>query len=257
VITHRHTNADPLFGFSFVLWLCEGADRRRSDRTMVAVSPLFGRVAAVILFILGSARMGLGIFAYRTANALERPSYSVLQTIADSVEIRRYEPYVVAETQVATGSMRKGTGTGFRTVAGYIFGKNKGKGGSTETMKMTAPVRVEAHEDKTKVSFVLGRAYSRRSAPVPLDRSVRLKDVKPHLLATRTFAGGPPSERRVARERQRIIAALEASGLQPASEEETLVYGYHDPFMTPGFLRRNEVCVRVQDSPSLSERHQA
>ena len=31
-----------------------------------------------------------------------------------------------------------------------------------------------------------------------------------------------------------------------ACDDETLVYGYHDPFITPSFMRRNEVCVRVQ-----------
>ena len=77
-----------------------------------------------------------------------------------------------------------------------------------------------------------------------MDRSVRVRNVQPHLLAARTFSGPPPSERRVERERAKILAALAKHGLRPA-DKETLVYGYHDPFITPSFLRRNEVCVRV------------
>jgi hypothetical protein len=34
------------------------------------------------------------------------------------------------------------------------------------------------------------------------------------------------------------------------SEDETYVYGYHDPVVTPNFLRRNEVCLTI-DRPSI------
>ena len=36
------------------------------------------------------------------------------------------------------------------------------------------------------------------------------------------------------------------------TSDEVLVYGYHDPFMTPNFLRRNEVGVYV-DGRSVRE----
>ena len=83
---------------------------------------------------------------------------------------------------------------------------------------------------------MLEKAYSRRTAPKPLDRSVRLVDVRPHLLATRKFSGPPPTERRVELERQRIVAALEANGLRPVTrgaDSNTLVYGYHDVRVLP------------------------
>jgi hypothetical protein len=34
----------------------------------------------------------------------------------------------------------------------------------------------------------------------------------------------------------------------PGPNDETLVYGYHDPFITPNFLRRNEVALVVEGS---------
>ena len=58
----------------------------------------------------------------------------------------------------------------------------------------------------------------------------------------------------VAAEIESIVAALEANGLRPVTrgdDANTLVYGYHDPFITPNFMRRNEVCVRVEDSGRL------
>ena len=67
----------------------------------------------------------------------------------------------------------------------------------------------------------------------------------------RTFSGKPPNERRVARETAILTRELEANGLKCAGGGEPLVYGYHDPFITPSFLRRNEVCVYVEESAAL------
>lgn len=187
--------------------------------------PLF---IAHALCTQGFGRISIGLFAWRAANALERPSYTVLQALGDGVELRQYSPYVVAETKIAAPTMKAGSGKGFQTVAGYIFGKNKPRAKMAMTapvrisaktggaqMAMTAPVRTQASDGSTRVSFVLEKAYSRRTAPKPLDGGVRLKDVRPHLLAARKFSGPPPTEARVERERERILAALDANGLSP------------------------------------------
>ena len=217
--------------------------------------------------MLGIGRLGVGLYAFRVANGLEKPHFEILRRLGGGVELRRYAPYVIAETEVLTASMREGSSVGFRRVAGYIFGRNR----PCEKLKMTAPVRISqrgeaagvqmkmtapvrlapATTGKTRVSFVMEKGYTPGNAPRPTDRNVRVRNVSPHILAARRFSGPPPSERRVARERQRLLEALDANGLKLASGadgEETLVYGYHDPFITPSFLRRNEVCVRVSDS---------
>ena len=80
---------------------------------------------------------------------------------------------------------------------------------------------------------------------------MKLKSVRPHILAVRRFSGPPPSASRVRKERSTILRALEGRSLRPvggADAAETLVYGYHDPFVTPSFMRRNEVAVRVEPS---------
>ena len=201
------------------------------------------RVAVAICAVLASARFGVGLFAWRAAERLEKPQYDMLRRLSAGVELRRYAPYVIAETLVA-GDARMQSKEGFRKVAGYIFGKN----GAGQKMAMTAPVRMEPDgKARMKVSFVMESAYSTRTAPRPSDRGVVVKNVPGHVLAARTFSGPPPGEARVAEERLQVVEALEAVGLRPASEE-TLVYGYHDPFITPNRLRRNEVCVRVRDS---------
>lgn len=235
------------------------------------------RIVAGVIAAAASLRFGAGVYFWRVTEALERPIYTVVAKLSDGVEIRRYEPYLIAETVVQQGEgFREPTRDGFQACAKYIFGRNKKKqtwsgwfasstsfsnaeAPASEKMAMTAPVRVSGQvpketvskPTKTKVSFVIGRQYSLQTAPVPLDRNVQVRQVPAHTLAVKTFAGPPPNDARVARERAKIQAALMAANRaspQQAGSGETLVYGYHDPFITPNFLRRNEVAVVIEGS---------
>ena len=68
----------------------------------------------------------------------ETPSYRVEEQIGD-VELRRYEPYVVAETRVSA-SLEQAGNRGFRLLAGYIFGGNTTAAGDSTKISMTTPV---------------------------------------------------------------------------------------------------------------------
>ena len=83
----------------------------------------FQWVAACILLAAGSPAM-----------VIDEPRYTVLRTY-DAFEVRRYEPYLVAETVVSASADEAGN-EGFRVLAGYIFGGNKGD----RRIEMTAPV---------------------------------------------------------------------------------------------------------------------
>ena len=227
---------------------------------------LVGRLVIGGVAVLTSIRYGTGLYFYRQTEQLERPSYTVIKKLSDGVELRRYEPYLIAEKTVDGAGFREPTAEGFRACAGYIFGKNKPRRGSDkgekmamtapvrvsgsspsfgEKMSMTAPVRVQGGTQKTKVSFVMGKNYTLTSLPRPQDSSVKLRQVPAHTLAVRTFSGGPPKDERVRREREKIERALERAGMKP-NQPQTLVYGYHDPFITPKFLRRNEVALVIE-----------
>ncbi|CAJ1934471.1 unnamed protein product [Cylindrotheca closterium] len=266
--------------------------------------------------LVATLRYSAGIYAWRQTELLERPKYQVLQQLSNGVELRRYEPYIIAETTIAGQSgFKQPSSQGFRVCAGYIFGKNRGmrqpktatswfrgeKSLEAEKMAMTAPVRVEGTvENKstsegekmamtapvrvqgstkyessessnpgkngsTKVSFVIGSKYSLKTVPRPLDsKSIKLREVPAHTLAVRQFNGPPPSEERVRKERHIIDRALAKADVAmdennvkqltlkqkkkngKGDDDTTLVYGYHDPFITPNFLRRNEVAVVVE-----------
>ena len=115
-----------------------------------------------------------------------------------------------------------------------------------EKMAMTAPVRISGGAKKnTRVSFVIGNKYSLKTVPKPLDKNVKLREVPTHTLAVRTFSGPPPKDERVKKERALLDNSLSKANLK-ANNDDTLVYGYHDPFITPNILRRNEVAVVVE-----------
>jgi hypothetical protein len=214
--------------------------------------------------VLTSLRYGTGVYFWREAEKLERPSYTVIQKLSHGVELRHYEPYLIAETTMDGAGFRGPTGDGFRACAGYIFGKNKPRRGGEsekmamtapvrvssdavvgEKMAMTAPVRVDGGNKKTKVSFVVGKKYTLKTAPKPMNRNIKVRQVPAHTLAVRSFSGPPPKDLRVKQEREKLEKALLKANLQPKNAE-TLVYGYHDPFITPNCLRRNEVAVVIE-----------
>ncbi|KAL7430829.1 hypothetical protein ACHAXH_003752 [Discostella pseudostelligera] len=258
--------------------------------TMRALPPQL-QTGLQLLLTLATAfvtlRLGAGLAAWRAANNLEKPKYTVVKRLPLAanasgrrvVEVRKYEPYLIAETTVNESSMRKAGSSGFGKCAGYIFGKNEsrqskktqlveesgekmamtapvrsvGKSSSSEKMAMTSPVRSSGSitpnaTGKTKISFVIGSKYSLQTAPKPIDKSVKVKKVDGHFLAATSFSGPPPSDIKIRQERDAILSTLEREGIRVKNKEETMVYGYHDPIVTPNCLRKNEVAVMVDGS---------
>ena len=58
------------------------------------------------------------------ALAIETPDYQIIDTLPDSVEVRKYAGATIASTTVASG-IRESGNIGFRRLAGYIFGDNE------------------------------------------------------------------------------------------------------------------------------------
>ena len=95
------------------------------------------------------------------AMAIEEPVYEVLLE-TKYYEVRRYQPYIVAEVDVDDDFKRAGN-SAFRVLAGYIFGDNE----PGRKMAMTAPVRMGI------MAFFRTCRNSTRPSPSPLARAVR------------------------------------------------------------------------------------
>lgn len=192
------------------------------------------------------------------AMAIEEPAYEVVETYPE-FELRRYAPYLVAETEV-TGSFDNAGNQGFRRLAGYIFGNNQGErkiemtapvnqrpadeGG--QVVEMTAPVTQRALENgasrRFEIAFVMPKRFTLETLPRPTDPSITLREVPERLLAVRRYSGRW-TERNYRENERALLSAVRAAGLTPVSVP---VYArYNSPFSL-WFLRRNEVMVEVE-----------
>jgi len=171
--------------------------------------------------------------------ALEEPKFEVIAEF-DEIEIRRYEPYVVAEVDVPDDS------SGFRKLAGYIFGGNE----QGEKMAMTAPVesRQSEQQDNTTYSFVMERKYTLETLPTPDDQQIRLLERPARIVAVHRYSGRW-TDKNFRKHRDKLLQALEKNNISPAGPAEQA--RYNSPF-TPSFLRRNEVIIPIEWSNESS-----
>jgi hypothetical protein len=189
------------------------------------------------------------------AMAIEEPKFEVLER-HDDYEIRRYDPYIVAEVTV-DGSMKDAGNKAFKMLASYIFGSNA----DSTKMKMTAPVESQAADSGTRMkmtapviseqsgegeemyryAFVIESKYSLESVPKPLDDRITLREVPERVVAARRFSGSW-RESNFEKHSATLIEALKRDGIEPIASPSYA--RYNAPFV-PTFFRRNEVLVEI------------
>lgn len=184
------------------------------------------------------------------ASAVEEPKYTVVRQY-NGFEIREYAPYLVAEV-VVPGPSEEAGNQGFRILAGYIFGKNKGKRRIAMTapvaqtpaptkIEMTAPVSQAATDGGYVVQFSMPSEYTLETLPEPLDPQVRLKEVPGGRFAVIRYSG-TWSERNYTEHLEKLERGVEAAGLRTTG---TPIYSrYNAPFV-PWFMRRNEIWLKL------------
>jgi hypothetical protein len=188
---------------------------------------------------------------------LEEPPFTLVERLAPDLEVRAYAPRLAAETVVEGAAGWEARREGFRRLARYIFGANRGGTGIAMTapvaardmaamegsrIAMTIPVAAAGGEAQALVMrFFLPQALLPDLAPAPNDPRVRLVTHPGQQLAALRWAGaiGPGAARAM---EQQLIARLAPTRWQAAAAPETWFY---DPPSTPFFLRRNEAVVPV------------
>ena len=189
------------------------------------------------------------------AVAIEEPEFKVVDS-RDTYEIRRYSPYIVAET-VVDGNFKDAGNTAFRILAGYIFGDNS----SSEKMNMTAPVESRPSDDGVKMNmtapvtsqradedsdryvyrFVMERKYTLDTLPAPNDPRVNIRKVEARTVAVNRYSG-TWSQSNYDQHEAELLAALKEDGIETVGDP--MLARYNGPF-TPWFLRRNDVIIEI------------
>ncbi|MFC6836002.1 SOUL family heme-binding protein [Halomarina ordinaria] len=211
------------------------------------------RPSAIAVGAVGGLVAAVGTWNRYQRVTTEEVPYTVVDRI-DDVELRRYPPAVLAQTVAPSEN------AAFRRLFRYIDGANEASTdlamtapvnveGRGESIPMTAPVEAERDDEGVRMAFFLPSEYDADSAPRPTDDAVDLVPVPERTLAVRRFSWRP-TDRRVARETDRLLATLAGADRDPVAEP--FFMGYDAPWTLP-FLRRNEVTVEVEGEAVATE----
>ncbi len=208
-------------------------------------------IGAVIGVVVLVAALGVAVFGGGTV-AYDSPRYSVVETLGD-IEIREYEPYLVAET-VVDGGLESAGNQGFRVLAKYIFGDNRGKQKIAMTapvsqekvdgmkIAMTAPVTQAKDGDRYTIQFMMPSEYSLEQLPEPNDSRITLKEIPARSFAAVRYSG-TWSKRNYQKNLDLLLETLRQSGYEPSGEP---IWARYDAPFKPWFLRRNEILTAFQ-----------
>lgn len=185
--------------------------------------------------------------------AIETPEYRVIEQ-QGAFELRAYEAYLLAETEVEAGFMNAGN-VAFSRLFRYISGANQAKAEIAmtapveqakqgEKIAMTAPVEQASADGVFRVAFIVPRKYSKETVPMPLDPRITIREVAPRTVAVWRYTGRWTEENFRANE-LKLRQALTERGLVAETGDSAIIARYDAPFM-PWFMRRNEVLIPLQ-----------
>ena len=138
-------------------------------------------LTVLIVMVLIILYAVVGVFMSK----VEQPKYEIISSQGD-IEIRQYQPMVIAEVTIY-GKRKEAIKSGFKILAGYIFGDNK----SRENISMTAPVRQQSNEKifmtipvrqqevlgRWKTSFVMPFQYSISTIPILDHKDISIEKI--------------------------------------------------------------------------------
>jgi hypothetical protein len=192
------------------------------------------KLTIILASVVGVFLIAQLLMSYKNKD-IETPKYKVVKTY-DSFEIRQYDSMILAQTVIQETSIKKSGNTGFRKVAGYIFGGNR----NNQQIAMTAPVIMEVGEN-TKMSFVMPSQYKMEDLPQPNSSEVKLIKAAPKKIAVLTFSGFA-SDEKINRKKELLREALKKEQISVKGDFSYL--GYNAPWDL--FGRRNEVAIEVE-----------
>ena len=169
---------------------------------------------------------------------VDHAPYSVLES-NDHIEIRYYRQLLLVTTAMPEAMQdldEKSDDSAFRRLFRYISGENE----ESQNISMTAPVFMDKNR-KEKMSFVLPDDFSKASAPLPLDSSLKLEEMSNAAFAVIRFNGRLDRET-VELKLEELNKWMAKRGL--VSQGSAIIAGYDPPSALPWF-RRNEVLIPI------------
>ena len=180
----------------------------------------------------------ISIIILNKAMAIETPKYTLVKK-ENGFEIRQYNSMIIATTSVRS-DYSDAASTGFRRIAGYIFGGNS----ASMSIEMTAPVLTNTPdpEDIYEIQFVMPSEHSMEDLPQPNSQNVTLKKVNLGRTAVLRF-GGWATKDRASHYQNKLSDLLTTSGY--TVNGTFMVAQYNSPWAIPPF-RKNEIIVQIR-----------
>lgn len=176
--------------------------------------------------------------------AFEKPAFETVEK-TDAFEIRQYQPYLVAETEVS-GEFQQAGNRAFNALFNYISGSNQvvnASAGGSEKISMTVPVNQwQTDEGAYRISFVVPSKYSMDTVPAPTSAAVSIRQVDHGLTAVIRYRGNWSQERYTQKLEQLTTALVKDGRFQPAGKP---YFARYNPPMIPGVFRRNEILLPI------------
>ena len=166
----------------------------------------------------------------------ENQKYRVVLT-EEQFEIRFYPAATFAIIYSRGTDYKSVASSGFRKLAGYIFGGNE----QSKSIAMTAPVRMELTDKGSTMSFVMPEKYQESDLPKPNDSSVLIVKSSPQYVAAISF-GGYADDEKIKENRELLQQLIQKKGLKIIGESTFL--GYNAPYQF--WSRKNEVIIPIE-----------
>lgn len=194
----------------------------------------------IIVSILTGLFIVFQIHTTMSSNKAETQIYKVVQT-EPNFEIRFYPAVTMATITSSAKSYKELGNSGFRKLAGYIFGGNEAK----RQISMTTPVHMDINDTASSMSFVMPLEFNKDNLPKPNDSNVEIKTTTDEYVAVITF-GGFASDKKIKLYTDKLETELRRNSISYYGSFRFL--GYNAPYQL--FRRKNEIIVNVNRDPS-------
>lgn len=188
-------------------------------------------ISAIII-----AAMLITAFTNRTQENVEEQVYQTVHRDGE-LEIRHYPPAMMATVRMKGTVYRDVASSGFRKLAGYIFGGND----RGQKIAMTAPVHMSMGPEGSTMQFVMPAGMDSSNLPNPNDASVKIELSQPLHMAAIRFSGYANDEA-IRKQSEKLEMLLKAKGITQLAPVKYL--GYDAPYKLVG--RRNEVVAEIR-----------
>ncbi len=175
-------------------------------------------------------------FRTLSTSKIETQKYRVVKK-EDGFEIRFYPKATFATIRSTGVNYKQVASSGFRKLAGYIFGGND----QNKSIAMTAPVRMEMSKKGSAMSFVMPEKYDMASLPKPKDATIEIKQSEEVYAAVIAF-GGYANDEKINDYKNQLVALLQKKNIKIIGPFNFL--GYDAPYQFIG--RKNEICIPIE-----------